>query len=94
MTTPAAARAKTKTMEERIEALREKRATVEKGGGTKRIEKQHAQGKLTARERVEKLVDPAIVPGDWRLRDAPGDAVRNGRKRASGRRRGDRMRAD
>jgi methylmalonyl-CoA carboxyltransferase large subunit len=47
-----------KTMEERITALREKRVAVENGGGEKRIEKQHAQGKLTARERVEKLVDP------------------------------------
>jgi methylmalonyl-CoA carboxyltransferase large subunit len=47
-----------KTMEERIKALREKRATVEKGGGKDRVEKQHEQGKLTARERVAKLVDP------------------------------------
>jgi methylmalonyl-CoA carboxyltransferase large subunit len=47
-----------KTMEERIAALREKRATVEEGGGEKRIEKQHAQGKMTARERVAKLTDP------------------------------------
>jgi methylmalonyl-CoA carboxyltransferase large subunit len=45
-------------MEERILELREKRATVENGGGEKRIAKQHEQGKLTARERVEKLVDP------------------------------------
>ncbi|MBD66757.1 MAG: methylmalonyl-CoA carboxyltransferase [Halobacteriovoraceae bacterium] len=28
------------------------------GGGEKRIEKQHSQGKYTARERVEKLLDP------------------------------------
>ena len=46
-------------MDERIAALREKRATVEKGGGDKRIEKQHEQGKMTARERVAKLVDPS-----------------------------------
>ena len=58
MATLVPARPKTKTMEERLQALREKRATVENGGGTKRIDKQHAQGKLTARERVEKLVDP------------------------------------
>ena len=44
-------------MEERIAALREKRAKLEKGGGEDRVAKQHAQGKLTARERVEKLVD-------------------------------------
>ena len=46
-------------MEERIAALREKNATVKKGGGDARIAKQHQQGKLTARERVEKLVDPS-----------------------------------
>src|SRR5437879_13877936 len=28
------------------------------GGGPKAIENQHAKGRLTARERVEKLVDP------------------------------------
>ena len=28
------------------------------GGGAEKIEKQHAQGKLTARERIEKLFDP------------------------------------
>jgi len=46
-------------MEERIAELREKRAQVEQGGGAKRIEKQHEQGKLTARERIGKLVDPS-----------------------------------
>lgn len=49
---------KTKTMGERINALREKRSKVKQGGGVKRIAKQHEQGKLTARERIEKLVDP------------------------------------
>jgi methylmalonyl-CoA carboxyltransferase 12S subunit len=58
MATTVPVQTKTKTMEERIAALREKRATVEKGGGEKRVAKQHEQGKLTARERVAKLVDP------------------------------------
>jgi propionyl-CoA carboxylase beta chain len=42
----------------RIERLNEldRRATL--GGGKDRIDKQHAQGKLTARERVETLLDP------------------------------------
>jgi propionyl-CoA carboxylase beta chain len=31
---------------------------AELGGGQERIDKQHAQGKLTARERIEALVDP------------------------------------
>jgi len=46
-----------KNMEEKIADLQAKRAHVELGGGKDRIEKQHAAGKLTARERVQKLVD-------------------------------------
>jgi len=49
---------KQKTIEEKITELRAKRATVELGGGKESIDKQHAAGKLSARERVEKLVDP------------------------------------
>ena len=45
------------TIEEKISDLRAKRGEVELGGGKDRIEKQHAGGKLTARERVEGLVD-------------------------------------
>jgi len=40
-----------------IENLRERRAKIEQGGGAERIKKQHASGKLTARERIQKLVD-------------------------------------
>jgi len=47
-----------RTMAERIVELRERRAEVIAGGGAKRHEKQHAAGKLTARERVGELVDP------------------------------------
>ncbi|MEP7159849.1 MAG: carboxyl transferase domain-containing protein [Dermatophilaceae bacterium] len=50
-----------KTMAERIEELRERRATVEAGGGEKRHATQHAQGKLTARERVDNLLDPGTM---------------------------------
>ncbi|MGD0097880.1 MAG: acyl-CoA carboxylase subunit beta [Terracidiphilus sp.] len=46
-----------KTMAEKVAALDTKRAELETGGGNERIEKQHASGKLTARERVAKLVD-------------------------------------
>jgi methylmalonyl-CoA carboxyltransferase large subunit len=46
-----------KTIEEKIDDLRARRAKVQVGGGKERVEKQHAAGKLTARERVEKLVD-------------------------------------
>ncbi len=46
------------TIEDKIAELREKRTKVELGGGKARIEKHHAAGLLTARERIEKLVDP------------------------------------
>ena len=46
------------TMTERIAELRKRKAEVQAGGGEKRIEKQHEQGKRTARERIEDLVDP------------------------------------
>lgn len=41
----------------KIRELVEKRNVARVGGGEKRIEKQHAQNKLTARERIELLLD-------------------------------------
>ena len=41
-----------------IQKLVERRAQARKGGGEKRIEAQHAKGKLTARERLDLLLDP------------------------------------
>ncbi len=46
-----------KTIEEMVAELRIKRSEVQLGGGKERTEKQHATGKLTARERIERLVD-------------------------------------
>ena len=42
----------------RDESLEELRARAELGGGQARIDAQHARGKLTARERLEVLLDP------------------------------------
>jgi methylmalonyl-CoA carboxyltransferase 12S subunit len=47
-----------KTMAEKVSGLDAKRAELKLGGGPERIEKQHTSGKLTARERVARLVDP------------------------------------
>ena len=44
-------------MQEIIHQLEQKRALAELGGGEKRIQAQHAKGKLTARERIEVLLD-------------------------------------
>src|SRR5262249_10219603 len=41
-----------------IRQLDEKRAAARLGGGQRRIDAQHAKGKLTARERIELLLDP------------------------------------
>ena len=41
-----------------IEKLRQVEETARAGGGQKRIDEQHAKGKLTARERIENLLDP------------------------------------
>ena len=46
------------TNDERIARLRDMRAEALLGGGTERIARQHAMGKLTARERLELLLDP------------------------------------
>jgi propionyl-CoA carboxylase beta chain len=46
-------------MEDIIRQLEEKRAAARLGGGQRRIDAQHAKGKLTARERIELLLDPS-----------------------------------
>ncbi len=46
------------TIRARIEALRQQRHRLEQGGGPDRIARQHQAGKLTARERVNLLIDP------------------------------------
>ena len=40
-----------------IEGLERRRAAARLGGGEKRIEAQHAKGRLTARERLQVLLD-------------------------------------
>lgn len=41
----------------KIQELRTKKSEISLGGGQSRIDKQHAAGRLTARERVAKLLD-------------------------------------
>lgn len=43
---------------EKINELYDRRREVELGGGDEKIDKQHEKGKLTARERIDILVDP------------------------------------
>jgi acetyl-CoA carboxylase carboxyltransferase component len=46
------------TVDPKIQKLREMRGQAQLGGGQARIDRQHAKGKLTARERIERLLDP------------------------------------
>src|SRR5437868_13733435 len=47
-----------KGTKEKIAELQELKAASKLGGGPKRIETQHQKGKLTARERLDLLLDP------------------------------------
>src|SRR5256886_8989744 len=46
------------TMREKLELLQQKRSESEQGGGADRIATQHQKGKMTARERLDVLLDP------------------------------------
>src|SRR5438874_10642804 len=45
-------------MHEILRKLEQKRAAARAGGGARRVKTQHEKGKLTARERIEVLLDP------------------------------------
>ena len=47
-----------KQLQHKFEILEQKNKQAELGGGIERIKKQKAAGRLTARERIEKLLDP------------------------------------
>ena len=73
--------------------LKELRQLLQLGGGQDRIERQHAQGKLTARERIDLLLDPdepffelgLLVAHDLYDGQAPGAGVVTGVGRIEGR---------
>ena len=52
-----ASRQQPKPSKSKLDALRERSVQAEQGGGTARVEKQHEAGKMTARERIEFLLD-------------------------------------
>jgi acetyl-CoA carboxylase carboxyltransferase component len=80
-----------------VEDLRERRARAKLGGGKEKIAKQHAADKLTARERVDLLVDPGTFTElglhagiHYSVRalegkEAPADGVITGYGRVDGR---------
>ena len=83
--------------EERLQDLRNRKSRSEIGGGQERIDRQHQKGKMTARERIEVLLDEgtfqeidALV--EHRCRDfgmdndiIPGDGVVTGHGSINGR---------
>jgi propionyl-CoA carboxylase beta chain len=83
--------------QDRLEQMRQRYADARQGGGEERIAKQHAAGKLTARERIEALLDPgsfqeldALVihrsrDFDMEKNRIPGDGVVTGHGRIDGR---------
>ncbi|MDX6698068.1 MAG: methylmalonyl-CoA decarboxylase subunit alpha [Solirubrobacteraceae bacterium] len=79
------------------EDLAERRERAKQGGGPEKVERQHEQGKLTARERLALLVDegtftelgihgrPHFSQPAMQGRDAPADGVVTGYGRVDGR---------
>lgn len=85
-------------MQDIIQRLETMRAGARSGGGEKRIAAQHAKGKLTARERIDLLLDPGSFEEwdmfvehdctDFGMQDnkVPGDGVVTGHGLVNGRR--------
>ena len=84
-------------MQDIIKKLEEKRAAAKLGGGQPRIDAQHKKGKLTARERIELLLDPGMFE-EWDMfvehrchdfgmdkQSIPGDGVVTGYGTVNGR---------
>ncbi|MFQ5746701.1 MAG: acyl-CoA carboxylase subunit beta [Gemmatimonadota bacterium] len=84
-------------MREKLKGLEERKARTLEAGGAERLERQHARGKLGARERLELLLDPGSFVEidrfvehrctDFGLaeRRVPGDGVVTGHGRIGGR---------
>ncbi len=53
-----AAEKATRQMVERLTEIKNEEEKIRQGGGAKAIEAQHKKGRLTARERIAKLIDP------------------------------------
>jgi propionyl-CoA carboxylase beta chain len=67
------------TAEQKLEQLIATKKVVALGGGEKRIEAQHAKGKLSARERIDLLVDPGSFDEiDTLMRPRSGGATSAG----------------
>ena len=87
------ARAEDDLMTERIAELEQRREAALAMGGPDRIARQHASGRLSARERIAALVDPGswmeigllALPERRRAEPSPADAIVTGLARIGGR---------
>src|SRR3954470_1606656 len=85
------------TIQQKLEELKRRNAAAEAGGGPERKERQHKEGKLSARERIELLLDEGTFEEMDRLvthrctdfgmeeQKVPGDGVVCGYGRIDGR---------
>ncbi|MBP2628803.1 MAG: Propionyl-CoA carboxylase [Firmicutes bacterium] len=85
------------SVSEKIEELKERQEKINLGGGAKSIEKQHASGKMTARERIERLLDPntfiefdqfvkhRCINFGMEKKESPGEGVVTGHGTVNGR---------
>lgn len=84
-------------MDERAKDLAERREKFKEMGGPEKVAQQHAKGKLDARQRLARLLDPdtfveqgllatdrGLLPGEW-PRPTPADAVVCGSGKIGGR---------
>src|SRR5258705_4345328 len=67
---PPASRQPTQRLRELTTELQELEARLRLGGGSDKIERQHSQGKLTARERIDLLLDKDSYAQEIGLLDA------------------------
>ena len=74
-----------------VDDLHARREKAKLGGGPEKIEKQHAAGKLTARERIDLLVDPGHLRRDGDARPSALLPALDGGQGSSGRWRGHRL---
>jgi acetyl-CoA carboxylase carboxyltransferase component len=73
-------------MQELVGELRERTAQVARGGGERAVERHRSRGKLTARERIDRLLDPdtaflelnALAAWEMYDGDAPGAGIVTG----------------
>ena len=72
-----------------LKELERRRTAARAGGGEKRVAAQHSKGKLTARERIEVLLDEGLVRGVRHVRCPPRHRFWHGGRALSGRRGGD-----